>query len=392
MAVPRRHEFGVYLYHVTLSLGFYVPVNVVYLLDQDFSLAFVGLTWTVFSFSLLAAEIPTGYLGDRIGRRRTLVLGSACRIVGIGGYAFADAAATFLLLKVFTGVGWALRSGTTDAYVYELLGANGSEDAFTRITGRSNAAQLATSALTALAGGGLYAWRPTAPFIASASLAAVGIPVLLALPPVADDAEDPFSLRDATRTIRRQVGRPDVRWLVAYTGLLLVTFALTRTFEQPALQGIGVSPTGLGALYAAFKLASAVGGATVGALHERLGTEPLLVALAPVLAIAYAAILVAPMAFLPLAFTYRLVKQVIVPVRNQYLNDRLADVGRATVLSGVSLLLTLFAGLGRLAGSALVGAFGPIDLIGVVGVALPSTAIVVWLATSPVRDTAPTAT
>jgi MFS family permease len=386
MRLPDDVVSRYYLYKVTLSLGFYVPVSVVYLRDLGFSLAFVGLTWTVFSASLLAAEIPTGYLADRVGRRWTLLFGTACRIVGIGGYALASSGSTFLLLKVFTGVGWALRSGTTDAFLYELLADRLDEDRFTTVKGRGQAVQLVTSAATALAGGVLYSLDPTLPFVATAVLAAVGVPVLLSLPATGEDDVDPFTVRAATHSIRQVVTRPELRWLVAYTGLVLLVFTFTRTFEQPALRAIGIDATGLGVLYAAFKLVSAGAGAAVGPLEDRLGTETLLLALAPLTGVVYVGLLVTPAFLLPVAFCYRFVHTLVGPVRNQYLNDRLPDAGRATVLSAISMLLSSAAILVRLAGSALVGAVGTIRLIGLVGAGFATIAAVVWLSTSPVRS------
>lgn len=375
-----------YLYKVTLSLGFYVPVSVVYLRDLGFSLAFVGLTWTVFSASLLLAEIPTGYLGDRIGRRGTLVFGTVCRIIGIGGYAVVTAAPWFLVLKVFTGVGWALRSGTSDAFLYELLQDRTSEDRFATIEGHGQAIQLATSAATALAGGALYSIDARLPFVATAILASVGIPILLSFRTTGDEDEEQFTVGKARAKVTEIATRPDLRWVVAYTGFVLLVFTLTRTFEQPALRSVGIEATGLGILYAGFKLVSAAAAALVGWLRDRLGTELLLFVLAPATGVLYVGLLVTPAVLLPVAFGYRFVHTLVGPVRNQYLNDRLADAGRATVLSSISMVLSLAAVVVRLLGSAVVDAVGTIRLLGLVGVGFTAIAMLIWLATSPVRD------
>lgn len=374
-----------YLYKVTLSLGFYVPVSVVYLRDLGFSLAFVGLTWAVFSAATLLAELPTGYLGDRLGRRRVLVLGTLCRIIGIGGYAVVTAGTSFLVLKVFTGVGWALRSGTGDAFLYELLREQTSEDRFTTIKGRGEAAQLTTSAATALAGGLLYSLDPSLPFVATALLAALGVPVLLSFPDAGED-DEPFTVGSAARSVRTVITRPDLRWLVGYTGLVLLVFTLTRTFEQPALRSIGIDAIGLGVLYAVFKLVSAAGGAVVGVLEERLGAPLLLGLLAPATGLLYLGLLVTPAFLLPVVLCYRFIHTLVGPVRNQYLNDRIPDAGRATILSSVSMVLALAAVVVRLIGSAVVDLVGVVHLLGFAGVGLTVVAGVVWLSASQVRD------
>ncbi len=384
-----------YLYQVTLSLGFYVPVSVLYLRDRGFSLAFVGLAGAVFSFSLLVAEVPTGYLADRLGRRGTLALGSLCRVVGVGGYAVADAAATFLVLKLFLGVGWALRSGTTDAYLYELLAATGDEDRFATVSGRARAALLTASALTAVVGGAGYALAPRAPFVANAALAALGVPLLASLPAVAcednPEADDErFGVGDALSSLRRVVARTDLRWVILYSLLLLVAFDVTRSFEQPAYRAVGFGAAQLGLLYAGFKLASAIGGAVVGPLENRLGARRTLAALAPVVAAAYGLLLFVPGLVLAAGFLYRSLRSVLLPLRNGYLNDRLPDAGRATVLSGVSMALSLAGGLARIGAGSVADALGPVRVIAVAGVATATLAGVVWAGTRPLAGVGPT--
>jgi MFS family permease len=378
-----------YAYRVTTSMGLWVPVSVVYLLDEGFGLAFVATVQAVFSASLLLAEVPTGYLGDRLGRRGTLALGSGWRAACVGGYALADSAAAFVALQAGLGVAWALRSGTKDAWLYELLGEAADEDRFARVEGRGSSLLLAVSAAGAVAGGVLYGVDPRLPFAVNAGLAVLGVPVVLSTSPVGGDgAEDDggaLAVVDAVSVLRLQAGRPAVRWLVAYSVVVFLAFDLTRTFEQPALREVGVPVAGLGVLYAGVKVVSAGAAATVGWLQDRLGTELALALLAPVVAALYGALLVEPLSVVVVLFGYRSLRQVARPLRNQYLNDRLADVGRATVLSGVSMVLSLVGVGARLVAGPLAAETGAVAFLGLAGLGLATLAGVLWVATSPVR-------
>jgi MFS family permease len=341
----------------------------------------------VFSFALLAAEIPTGYVGDAVGRRISLALGNLCRVVALLGYVVADTAVAFLALKVVLGVGWALRSGTVDAWLYEVLQARLDATEYARIEGRGSTALLATSAVTAVAGSLLYSVHTATPFLANAALAAVGVPILYSFPAVETQAGgDPFTLGDAVRTLKAQASRPDIRWLVVYTVLVFTIFDLSRTFEQPSLRAVNVPVAGFGLLYAGYKIVSAAAAASVGWFEDALGTGTTLALATPVLGLAYASVAILPVAILPVFFLYRGGRTVLRPLRNQYLNDRLADVGRATVLSGVSMVLSLVGGVARLAGGPVAASTGPTLFLALAGVTLATLAGVVWLGTSPVRD------
>ncbi len=393
-AFPRLiHRY--YLYRMTNSWGFYIPVSIVYLQDQGFGLEFIALTQAVFAFALLAAEVPTGYLADRLGHRPTLALGGATRALGLGGYAVADAAGTYLVLHALFAVGWALRSGTADAWLYDLLRVRLDPDEYARIDGRGSTAVLVTSAVTAVLGGVLYGAAPPSPFLANAALAAAGVPLLATFPAVGAtgaDGPDPegamtttFSPRQAVRTLATQFRRPSIRWVVLYSVLLFVVFGLSRTFEQPAFRAAGIPVAGLGVLYAGFKIVSGAAAATAGWFQDQLGPRGTLALAAPLIGVAYGSLLVSPMLVVPVMLVYRGSRTVIRPVRNQYLNDRLADVGRATVLSGVSMVVSLATGAARLIAGQVAPLTGPIRFLGLAGIGLAGVAGLLWLVTAPVR-------
>jgi MFS family permease len=391
MPVPRSVRWKYYAYRATTSAGFFVPISVIYLLDKGYGVEFVALVQATFSIALVLTQVPSGYLADRLGRRGTLAVGSVLRTAALVGYPLVDFAAGYLVLKVLFGAAWAFRSGTKDAWLYELLAGHGDADEFARIEGRGSTVLLTTSAAGAVAGGIMYGIWPELPFIANAALAVSGLPILAAMPasggPVPDDESDsgPLTVRGAVRALRLQASRPAVRWVVVYTCLLFLVFDLSRTFEQPALDTVGVPVAGMGVLYAAFKLVSAGAASTVGWLNERLGTRRTLALAAPVLGLSYASLAVVPVAIVPVLFLYRSARAVLRPVRNQYLNDRLGDTDRATILSGVSMVLSLAGAFARVVGGEIAAVTGAVGFLAAAGAGLALAAGGVWLAVSPVR-------
>lgn len=377
-----------YAYRASSAAGFYLPVSILYLKQQGYGLAFIGLAQATFSFTMLAAEIPSGYLGDRIGRRGSLALGNGLRAAAMVSYTVAGSPAAILGVKALWATGWAFRSGTQGAWLYELLAQRFDESEYARIDGRGSTVLLVTSGVGAVAGGALYTVGPALPFLVNAALALAGIAVLATFPCVEceRDVGDTFTVTEAVRVLRAQVGRPEVRWFVAYAALFAGLFGLTRTFEQPALDAAGVPVLGLGLLYAGFKAVSAVAASGTGYLQDTIGVRGTFALLAPVVAVAYASVALAPLLLVPTLVFYRATRTVLRPLRNQYLNDRLADVGRATVLSGVSMAMSLVAGVFKVVGGQAAGATGPLAVLPWAGLAVAGVAGLLWLATSPVAD------
>lgn len=384
LSVVRRY----YFYRVTLSSGFYLPVSVIYMEARGLGLADIGLVQGVFLFAMVSAELPTGYLGDRLGRRTALALGNGLTTSVMAGFVFADTVVDFGALYVVWAVAWTFRSGTADAWFFELLSATGDDGEYARLSGRAEAVSLGVSAAAAVAAGLLYTVSPWIPFGANAVLAALGLPVLFTMPRTKNGADDEptMTVRRAAGVLREEFARPALRWLVLYAALFNIVFSVTRVFEQPALTAVGVPVAGLGLLYAGFKLVSAAASSVAGPLQDWLGTRGVLFALVPVFGIVYASFSVIPLLLVPAVFMRRAIEQVVRPVRNEYVNSRIEDMGRATVLSGVSMALSLASGTANVLGGHVADSVGPVRFLSVTGVAVAIVAGGLWLLTSPIRD------
>ncbi|WP_232687371.1 MFS transporter [Halobacterium zhouii] len=392
-----------YAYLATTAYGFYLPVGLLYL-EQQYGWVVVGLTQGVFSFALVAAEIPTGYVGDRIGRRASLALGNVISTGALGAFVFLDSPLEYCALYAVWALGWGFRSGTSEAWLYEFLASRGDTESYTRLDGRARTVRLLVSAAGAVLAGVLVTFGWGVPLFVNAALSALGVPILLSLPAVGatteNDADDPpagdpkpgdadvFGVRDAVRMLRVQARRPEIRWLVVYVGLFYVLFAVTRPYESPIAEQVGVPVAALGALFAGFKLVSAGAAASAGWVRDAFGTRGVLALLVPVYGVAFASVAFVPLFVLPVFFLNRGLKTVLGPIRNQYVNDRLEDVGRATVLSGVSMLLSVAAGTANLFSGPLIDAFGPFRFLAGAGVAAATAAGVLWVAVDPVREDA----
>ena len=377
-----------YLYRITTSAGFYLPVSVLILRDKGFGLDFVGFAYAVYGLGTLLAEIPTGYLGDRIGRRASLALGCVLRVVVLGIYPFLETTTAYLAIHLVWAAGRSFRSGTQDAWLYEILEARFDASAFARVESRGRTARLTVSAAGAVVGSLLYGADPAAPFLVNAALATLGLPLLATFPTVqgADDPDTPrLTVGAAVRMLRAQVERPSIRWFVAYAALFHALFLVTRIYEQPSFEEIGVPVAGFGLVYAGFKLASAAAASTVGRLEKRFGVRGTFALLIPLYGVAYAGLLVAPALVIPVLFLNRGLSTITAPLRNQYLNDRLADVGRSTVLSGAAMALALVGVVARTIAGVAAEGLGAVALLGWAGVVIAPAGAVVWLATSPVR-------
>lgn len=87
------------------------------LLDSD------ARAWvtTVFAATLLVFDIPGGWVADRFGRKKTLLVALSVQGIGVGLLAVSSSLPLYLAGTFVFGLYWALSSGTMQAYLYDHL-------------------------------------------------------------------------------------------------------------------------------------------------------------------------------------------------------------------------------------------------------------------------------
>jgi MFS family permease len=311
----------------------------------------IGTLGSVSAAVTVVGEVPTGYVGDRVGRRWSLVVGAVLMAGSLLGFLFARSFAAFAVLWVLWAVGAAFRSGSADAWLYDTLrggaatrgeGTDGvDETAYTRIRGRGGAVSQAVTAVTSLTAGGLYAVDRRLPFVAGAVLVVLSVPVVLSFPRARARRERP-GVAAALPLLRDRLARPPLRSVVALVAVFLGVVGAADTFVQPVAVGpVGLSETALGSLYAGFTVVAAVASYFAAAVERRLSTRGTLLVVSTLVGGALVVPVVLPVSALVLFFLMKSGEAVTRPVVSGHLNDHVESAGRATVLSAAALAYAL---------------------------------------------------
>lgn len=122
------------------QLYFFVPVMTPYLRGEGLSMAQIAGLQTMLLWAQLLMEVPTGVLADRLGHRRSYQLALLLSVGAEISFLFAQNYGMFLLSQVIAGTGFAFASGSVDAYVYESLPAENRTQGMQRARGWIGAA------------------------------------------------------------------------------------------------------------------------------------------------------------------------------------------------------------------------------------------------------------
>ena len=303
---------------------------------------------------VVGLEVPSGYLADTFGRRRTMFLGQASLGLGTVGYVVADGTPDVLVTYLAFGVGAALRSGAGTAWFYDTLKGHGEEENFAAVSGRLGSYVKYVSTATMVGGGLLYVVEPVYAIAVGAAANLLAAPVVLSLPTSRDaDTDEGVGPREAARLTREFLGSSAVRTVLVIAVLASGALYTGSKYIQPVTfeaipdggysAGSVVLPAALlvGATYGVFELSSGLVLRYAEATQSRLGLGGTVAVAFGGSAACMIAPLIVPTLTIPAVVGMMSIQSLASPGVRQYLNEYADSAARATINSAKSFLNSL---------------------------------------------------
>lgn len=320
-----------------------VPVLIPYYMAHGLNATQIFTIQAAYHVAVLILEIPSGYLADVVGRKRTLVLGAVFFPLGFVLYAFTGSFLTFVMAEVSLAVANSMRSGCDSALMYDTLIILGREPEYRRFEGRSFLFTRIGTAAAAVAGGLLAARSLHLPFYVNIVSYSLILPVVLTLVEPARKrrtARNPFL--DIVHISIRCFKHPRLRWLMLLAALVQSVSVIGVWSYFLYFRRLHLGLALFGVLFAIFQLSSALGSARAHALAHRIGERASLVSLLSIGAILVVLGLVTAPALvaliLPSAFLWGFGWPVFMDAMNRLTTSEI----RATVLSVASMSASIF--------------------------------------------------
>ncbi|HLU37850.1 MAG TPA: MFS transporter [Planctomycetota bacterium] len=291
---------------------------------------------SVYYVVMVVAEVPTGLLADRFGRKPTLVLGPAVLAAGFAVLRLGDDFASFALGEALLGLGHALLSGAPSALLYDTLARAGRTERFLLVEARLHGWRTLGTAASFLAGGVVAALAGNAATIplTAALCACAGLVALAVREPPRQRTRAPALLLAALGELR--LG--EARWIALYYVVLFCLLRYCFHTYQPYLDAAGQEePLVLGLLFCALNAFAVPWSRAVPGLLRRWGERALLWAmpLSLALSLVVMAFAVGGLGVL-LFFVHQAPFGAHWSVIQTYANRHLSGQSRATALSVLS--------------------------------------------------------
>jgi MFS family permease len=354
MAGLKRNIPRLYLVKISKWFNLVMPVIVLFYQDNGMGMHDIFVLKSIYSVAIVFMELPSGWMADRWGRKKTLVSGSLLGSLGFLIYSFSYGFWAFAVAEIILGIGHSFVSGADSALLYDSLKSDGKSEKYVKHEGRITSAGNFAEAIAGIAAGFLAAISLRTPFYFQFVVAAIAVPASLTMTePKLNAAKHIHSVKSMMLDIRR-VFLTDTNLRVSIL-LSAVTGTATLTFAwlvQPFFKAIGLPVEMFGVLWTALNLTVGISSAfsyrAEGFFARRWEILSIIVLLSAGYFLTGLSIVREGLVFL---FLFYIIRGLATPIFKNYINQYTQSNVRATMLSVRNLVIRIsFAVIGPLLG------------------------------------------
>ena len=346
------------LYLIKLSKWFMLimPIVALYYSANGLVAADIYLLQAIYSLSVAVLEIPSGYMADIIGRKKSLIAGAILGALGYFVYSVSSDFNGFLVAEMVLGLGGSFISGSDSAMLYDSLAGMRKEQKYLQLEGRITSLGNFAETIAAVCGGLIAAalsYRSVYIFQTVVALMAVPAAFLLVEP-----------------AREKVASTPGIRHILAVCKeSLLVNHKLSSTLLLSSLIGtctlcmawtaqvyfvhMGLTENAITPLWVGLNLTVAVVAAIASTVIDKIGRKTAILLIVIFIPSSY--ILLSTLPLIPaiiMLFMFYGVRGYATPLLKDLANMHCDSATRATVLSIRNMIIRIgFAMLGPFIGS-----------------------------------------
>ncbi|MGC6470045.1 MAG: MFS transporter [Flavobacteriales bacterium] len=314
-----------------------MPIVVLFFQENGLSLREVMILQGSYSFMVALMEIPSGYIADVFGRKKTLILGAVTSFIGFLIISLSFNFWPFLLGEIFLGLGASFISGADSALLYDSLVESKREKEYTKVEGTTYGIGNFSEAIAGICGGFLADISLRLPWYFQLIIAALIIPITLTLvePTVHQKNRLQTSLKAIWEVVKfTLIENKYLRWIILLSSSIGLATLTIAWFAQPYFKSIDLPLKYFGIAWAILNLSTGISSINAYRIENILNKKTILlsisilVSLPVVLINSYGGFIGLSL----LLFIY-LIRGFATPLLRNYINEKTDSTIRATVLS-----------------------------------------------------------
>ncbi|MCT4602427.1 MAG: MFS transporter [Marinifilum sp.] len=246
------------LYAIKIAKWFMLtmPIIVLFYQENGLSMQDVLTLKGIYSVAVVILEIPSGYLADVWGRKKSLILGAILGCLGFVIYSFSYGFTGFLAAELILGIGSSFISGSDSAMLYDSLLKMKREKEYLKQESRVMSIGNFAEAIAGIAGGSLALISLRTPFILQSFIAFIAIPAaILLLDPNQDSKKTKAGFSHILSIVKFSLwDSAKLRWNIMLSSVIGCATLTLAWFIQPYLKDLDMEVSTIGVIWTMLNL------------------------------------------------------------------------------------------------------------------------------------------
>lgn len=355
MNFARRNIYMLYLIKIAKWFMLTMPIIVLFFREHGLGMKDVLILQAIYSVTVVFMEIPSGYLADIWGRRKTLILGSVLGVCGFAVYSFSYGFSGFLAAQLFLGAGQSFIGGCDSAMLYDSLKSVRKEKLYLKYEGRVLSIGNFAETIAAVLGGFLAEISLRTPFYWQTGVAFIAVPAaILLVEPMRKDKILKGGFSHVLGLVKYAVvTNIYLRNLIIFSGVIgCATLSMAWLLQPYLKQYLAFSEYQIGITWGALNLTVGLTTLIAHRIEKRISRKNIILFISLSVSLCFITIWsTANLLVIPVLFFFYFTRGIATPVLKDWVN-RLCDQNmRATVLSLRNFVIRIiFAGFGPFIG------------------------------------------
>jgi len=332
----RSNIINLYLIKIAHWFMLFMPIVVLFYEDNGLEMRHVFILQAIYSVSIVILEIPSGYLADVIGRKKTIIIGTVLGTLGFVAYSFSYGFIGFLIAEIILGIGQSLISGADSALLYDTLSESGQKDKYIKYEGRLVSAGNFSEAIAGVLGGLLATISLRYPYYAQSIIAAIAIPAsLLLVEPKTHKEVLKLSFTSILKVVKHALhDNKELKWNIIFSSVIGASTLTMAWFVQPYFKLVALPLSLFGIMWTLLNLSVGISSMFAHKIESYFKFRKLLIGITILIPAGF--IIISRISLIwgiSILFIFYLVRGIATPVLKDYINKLCESNVRATILS-----------------------------------------------------------
>ena len=328
--------------HILKGISWFMlsmPIIVVFFQDHGLSLAQVMQLQAAYSLSVAIFEIPSGYIADLFGRKKTIVLSTLFSFFGFLMFSFFSGFNEFLIAEICVGIGGSLMSGSDTALLYDTLIEENKQKNYTKVEGKNYAIGNFSESIAGVVGGLLAVNHLYLPVYLQTIILFFSIPISLSLIEPKVNRKLALSFQSIKNVLYFSlIKNLKLKWLIIFSSFMGVATLSIAWLAQPFFQEINIPILYFGLLWALLNLTAGISSFNSHKFNSKnnIYTYSIIMILSFFLLCFYQSLI--GLIFIFIIYTIR---GLVTPLLKNLININISSEKRATILSIRSFIIRI---------------------------------------------------